>query len=789
MTENNSTNLTPARSELNDEIDIKRLFYILLRQWYWIIICLITGIAGAYFYSKYTPNKYQVNTSLLITENRKGLDVESIFMENMIPGANKVSLQNEIEFLRSYTLNHQAIDNLNWQSYWQQKNFLVWNGLYLNEPFLLQISDEALNPSGIFLTITPVSPEQYQIEVDGEVKLNNQSPVKEISFNETATYGQPFKNEYFNFILHKKDKSSNLLGNEYRFSFVSKSKFTYEYLKKVSADFSKDSEVIKLSIESTEPMRDIHYLNELVRVYLGLKLELQTLTQKRSLDFIDAQLSGISSDLSKAENNFTEFRSKNQIIDISSQGSLIMEQLKEIEKEKSQMQMQLDYFKNLQRYLGKIQNADQLVAPSVVGITDATLSSLVLQLSELYSRRKILSFSAYENNPSLILLNQEIEQINDQLREILVNLIDNTEVSVSSLNQRYNQINNQLNNMPEQEQQLINIQRQYELTNEIYTFLLQRRAELEIALASAVVDIHIIDPAQYERLIPINQSAMLILLIGAFLGLLIPAIIIILKDFFDNSIHLQEDIEKLTNLNILGNVFHSTFPSELVVIEHPTAPITESYRTIRTNLQYKFSSKSENVIGIHSVIPSEGKTFTATNLATIFAMNDKKTILIGTDMRKPRLHKVFELSNDIGLSGYLSGQNTLKEVILKTSIENLSLISSGHIPPNPAELLEREAFTTLINELKKEFDYIILDNAPVSRVTDGLITSKISDLNLFVLRYGVSKKDQLKFINDIAKQSVMKNPALIINDVKIGRLGYGYGYSYSYKYGYGKGYN
>ena len=185
--------------------------------------------------------------------------------------------------------------------------------------------------------------------------------------------------------------------------------------------------------------------------------------------------------------------------------------------------------------------------------------------------------------------------------------------------------------------------------------------------------------------------------------------------------------------------------------------------------------------------PAEGKTFNSVNLSSILAMNDKKTILLGVDLRKPRLHRIFKISNEKGLSNYLVGQSQITEIIQETNIDNLFVIPAGPIPPNPAELLERPAFKQLLEELKNQFDFIIIDNAPVSRVTDGLITSKLSDLNLFVLRYGVSKKDQLKFINDIAKQGVMQNPALIINDVKLSRLGYGY--AYSYNYGYGKGYS
>lgn len=768
--------------EQNDEIDVKRLFFLLLRRWYWLVLGLFIGATGACLFIKYTPDKYQVNTSLLVTDESKGFDMENLFMEGMAGSTRKASLQNEVEFLRSYTLNHQAVDNLNWQSFWQKRNLIIWNGIYLNEPFILNKSGEALNPEGILIYITPLSVTQYKIKADGEITQEG-SPQK-VKFEATANYGQPFSNEYFNFTLTPKENSDELIGERYRFSFIDKSKLTTSYLKRVNTDYGQGSEIIKLSIESTEFLRDIHYINELVRVYLELKLDLQTQTQKRSLDFIDSQLSGISSDLDEAENNFTEFRSKNQIIDLSSQGSLIMEQLKEIEQEKSQMQMQLDYLKNLQRYLGNIQSAEQLVAPSVVRITDATLNALVLKLSELYSRRKVLAFSARENNPSLILLNQEIEQVNQQVREMLVNLIDNTELSVNTLNLRYNRINKLLNNIPEQEQQLINIQRQYELTNEIYTYLLQRRAELEISLAAAVVDIQIIDPAQIERLVPLNKSPLLILFLGTFLGLLLPGLVILIIDFFDNSIHFQEEIEKLTSITILGNVFHSTYKSELVVVHEPQAPITESYRTIRTNLQYKLTKSTQKVIGLHSVQPAEGKSFNATNLASIIAMNDKKTILIGADMRKPRLHKIFNLSNTKGLSNYLVDQYSGKEIIQQTDIDNLSVIVSGPIPPNPAELIERPAFSQLMEELRTEYDYIIIDNAPVSRVTDGLITSKYCDLNLFILRYGVSKKNQLKFINDIVIQGAMNNPTLIINDVKLSHFNYGY----SYQYAYGKGY-
>ena len=776
--------LNDLPQQLNDEkvINYKRLFFLLIQNWYWLVILTIIGAGSGYLYGKFTPQTYKIDSSIIVPEDKNALNLGSLF-ENEMPGLGKVTINNEIELLKSYTLNHRVVDNLNWRTAWYEKDFLVWKGLYTKEPFVVQEIDNGLNTEGIYLTVTPEGDGRYQLEADGTGLINN-DPV-DVSFSETITLGEPFQNEFFNFTLHAKEGVEIDEDQEYRFVFQNINKQTFNYLEKIQiVQTDKQGEVIRLSLEGTEALRNIHYLNELIRVYLDLKLEQQTQTQKRSLEFIDKQLSGISDSLNVAGTTFTEFRSRNQIIDLSAQGTLVMEQLSEIERQKSQQQIQLEYFRNLLTYLEKDENINQISTPSVVGIEDPSLNALVLRLGELYSRREVLSFSAYENNPTLVLLNKEIRQVNEQLRENLINLIDNAQISIKSLDARQSRINSDLNNLPGQEQQMINIQRKYQLTSEIYTFLLQKRAEIEIALAAAVVDIQIIDPARMERIVKTGRGNLILLLFGAFLGLLVPVIYILLADQLNSKIHLQEDVERLTKLTIIGNVLHSRAKSELVVVEHPTAPISESYRTIRTNLQYKFTEPGQKVIGIHSISPGEGKTFTATNLASILAMNDKKTLLIGADMRKPRLHQMFGLDNSQGLSNYLVGQFGETDITKQTLIDNLWVIPSGPIPPNPAELLERPRMTALMEWAKKEFDYIIFDNAPVSMVTDGLITCRHADLNLFILRYGVSNKDQLKFINEITGKGNMPNAALVINDIKLD----GYGYSYSYKYAYGKGY-
>lgn len=487
---------------------------------------------------------------------------------------------------------------------------------------------------------------------------------------------------------------------------------------------------------------------------------------------------GISDSLNSAGINFTEFRSKDKIINIGEQGTQVMTNLMQIESDRNKNQMQLDYFRNLLEYLGKSDDNKQLVAPSVVGIQDPALNTMVVKLSELYSRRQVLSFSANETNPTLVMIDKEIAQANARLKENLRNLIQNAEVLNNSLDSQKSTINAQLNKLPAKEQDLINYQRRYDLTNEIYTFLLQKRSEINIALAGATPEVQIIDAARMETVSPIGLTPMSKIMIGLLFGLMIPAAYLLVIGFFSSTIQTQDDVASATRLPILGNVIHSNSKSDTPVNDNPRSGIAESYRSIRTNLQFVLNGTEKKIVSIHSTSPGEGKSFTSVNLATILAMNDKKVVLVGADLRKARLHKIFNLPNDKGLSTYLSGQDSLNDILFECIIDNLMVIPAGPVPPNPSELIDRPGMKSLLDELATRYDYIIVDNAPVSLVTDGLLAGRLAHLNVFILRYGVSKKEQIKLINQIADNKVLHNINLVINDIQGPGFGYGYGGSY-----------
>lgn len=766
-----------------EDIDYRRIFYLIIRNWYWLPISIALGVAVAFFYVQRQHQVYKAEATIMVPKSGDSFNLQQLFDEQF-RGAGAV-VANELEILKSYTLNNNVVHSLNWRVTWQTRNYLRWDGLYGHEPFTVLEEEGCKNADGIQIYIEPIDAVSYKVWASGEASINGVK--RDIDFEATAKFGEQFKNDFCCFTLLHNVEPTVVTGNQYRFAFQNMHALTRAYQNKLQVELTdRNSEVIRMEIQGDEPLREVHYLNKLIELYLDDKLKMQTQIQRQTLEFINQRLAGITDSLDAAGDVFNTFRSENQIFDLSVQGEMVMEQLSTLEEQILMKEAELEYYNSLVDYLKSDGETSTLKAPSVAGIQDAMLNNLVYKLAELQTRRQMLTLSTHENNPTLTRLDAEVDQLKSQLDENLENLISNTDIALQSFNRQKDNIRQRLSRLPGQEQKLIDISRRYEITGNLYDLMLQKRAEFEIALASSVVNIQVIDEARIENTVPTGMGALMKYLLGAVVGLVLVLAVIFIKDLLDNKIHMQEDVEGLTNLTVLGHVLHNTGKSELMVMENPTAPLTESIRSIRTNMAFALSEPGQKVIGVNSVHPGEGKTFISANIASILAMNDKKTLLIGADMRKPRFSNVFNVPKDHGLSAYLSGQDELKNLVYPTSLDHLFVIPAGQLPPNPAELLEKVRFNELIDWARENFDYVVVDNSPVSLVTDGFITGRLSDLNIFILRNGVSRKDQVKFINDIAAKGHMKNVALIINDVSPAR--YGYYYYASYKYAYMKGY-
>jgi len=342
----------------------------------------------------------------------------------------------------------------------------------------------------------------------------------------------------------------------------------------------------------------------------------------------------------------------------------------------------------------------------------------------------------------------------------------------------------QLKTLPLNEQQLLNIKRKYDLYNQFYTYLLQKRAEAGIQKASTISNVRMIDQARYDQIIKVGNDKKNILLIAIILGLLLPIVLFFLWNLLNTRIREKEDITNNTSIPIIGIVGHAPGPGDLPIKDAPNSSFAESLRRIRTNLQFILRDPEQSVIMVTSSVSGEGKTFVAANLSIIIAMNNKRVLLVGCDLRRPSLHKLFNLDNKAGLSSIIIGEKAIQECISSTSIENLDLLPAGPVPPNPSELVETKEMEQLFHELVKQYDYIILDTPPLALVSDSLSLSKYVHSTLYVIRQNFSHKDTISIANLMQQEDHLPNLVLLINDIKPSRsLGY------NYFYGYGKGYS
>lgn len=781
-----------------ETVDIKAMMARLVQRWYLFVIFGLAGLTGGILYVRYSTNSYQVKATLFVPRLSTGIEAG---FEGLLPGdliENQAEVYNQMEILKSYYLHEEVARHLNWRVSWfkkdcwsvnnlmDRKDMFHWVSYYKDVPFTLKEAEGQDNPAGIRLFIDPLDNKSYHFSAS--FKITREGKTTHVEVDTTGIYDQPFSNSYFHFTLHPVQPLRAYVDCHYSFCFNNLSQIAGSYRSRLSVGLNdKESDIILLQLSGKHPQQEMDYLNELIDVYIQNKISFQTATHQQSLRFIEQQLSGMSDSLSVAGTSFTRYRSQNQMINVSKQGSQVMTMLQELETEKNQNQLQLDYFTHLMETLSRSPGVEAPLSPSVVGVQDITFNRTVVKLGELISRRQVISFSARENNPTLVMMDREIAQINASLKENLDNLIRNARVEQNTLARQTQNVMARLNELPGKEQTLINYKRHFELASTTYTYLLHRKAEIEIALAGATSDVRVIDAACRETTYLTGLSPRYKMMMGLLSGLAFPGILVLGTFFLSNTIIRQEDITEHTQIPILGNIIHSRMGTDTPVKDYPKSAIAESYRNIRTALQFMLPEGQGRVVAIHSINPGEGKSFTSANLATILAMNSKRVILVGCDMRKPRLHKVFNCSNEHGLSTFLSGQDPLEQVILETEVDHLHLLPAGPFPPNPTELLDHPRMGSLLKDLASRYDYVLLDNSPISLVSDALLTGKLSDLNLFILRYGISRKDQVKAINQLAEMHRLDKLALLVNDIS----GAGFGYSdyyYSKYHRYGDGY-
>jgi len=768
-----------------ESIDIKKYLFLFISKWYWFAITIGIGVSVAYLVNRYSESVYRVNSSIIVSEENSDVGgIESI-VEDMFRTRRRrrAMVENEITILKSYKLAQIAVEKLDFGITYTGvgRREIVESEMYKNSPFIVILDTSETNLRNYPVYVTILSNSKALIEI------NDKYNIKQELF-----FGENFRSTPFNFKIELRDAGNFMYkkeeSNKYYFNINTVNGLTNRYKNKLNIDVNDEKgSILFLSMTGFVAQQTADYLNKIMEVYIQTDLNEKNQKAANTIVFINEQLNNIVDSLEIAETNLQNFRLNNQIINLSRKGQVIFEKLEKLQERKNELKLRTKYFNYIKQFLAKQENSGPVISPTIIDIENSVLDNLITKYNEKILQRSTLSYSAKDEVSLIIILDNEIRELKTVLNEKISSSLASNKISLSDINSRLKVVENEIQQLPKDERKLVNIERKYKINNELYTYLLEKRAEAGITKASNVANNKILDIARAENAIPISPKRSQNYMIGFVIGLMIPTAVILLIDFLDNKITEKKDIENNTNIPILGTIGHNATQTENPVFANPKSPMAESFRSLRTNLQYLLREENKKVITVTSTISGEGKTFAATNLATILAMSNKKTLLVGLDLRKPNLHKRFNLPNNVGLSTYLINENTKEEIIFSTEIDNLFVATSGPVPPNPAELIETDKMKTFFEYAKQTFDYIIIDTPPVAIVTDALLINQYTDANLFVIRQKYSSKQVFELINNLHKNKKAKNMGILVNDIKVPKY-YGYGYNYGYSYGYGYGY-
>lgn len=769
----------PQAQYIKDEkpINWKKYFFLSIRNWYWFLIVLGIGLGVAFFKIRYSIPQFQAMATLIIEEEENTQDVVSQ-LRSVRYFRRQSDLANETAKLTAFTLINRTVDSLSQDIFWTAHGRIRKRPLYSSPRYELKILSDSVSwfkeKEWFIDYIDDESYRFYRNEyIDTILQLNTTIEIEKWRFSISQ-------------LNHAGHDTYSFIVND----LVSLSK---RYKQKLAVESEEQrGTVISLRSEGSVGEREVDFLNMLSNIYILSELERKQTIAENTFEFIDDQIVVILDSLNKAENQLLTFRLSNNVINLSREGEIAFERLKGFHEQRTQLTLQGNYFAYLKKYMEDRNDPQTIIAPTLADGGDQLLIGAVNNLQQLYEERENLDISVHADNPGIASINERVRGTRLRIIEIVNGLIENNQLTQEQLNTEEKSIIDQLKTLPLSEQQLLNIKRKYDLYNQFYTFLLQKRAEAGIQKASAISNVRILDRARVDHLIPVGSDKKLILLMAILAGLLIPGGVIVLRDLVDNRIREREDITNNTDIPIIGTIGHAKSGNVLQTKIDPTSAFTESLRHIRTNLAFSLREKDQKVIMITSSISGEGKTFCTANLASIIAMNGKKVLIMGCDLRKPTLHKVFNISNEVGFTSFIMGNNTYEEVILPTSIENLFVLPAGPIPPNPAELIETKEMESLFIKVKKEFDYIIIDTPPIALVADALSLASYADLTLYLVRQYHSSKGVLEIVNSLKYEDKLAKPYLLINDIKPSKsmgmnyyYGYGKGYNYGYyKYGY-----
>ncbi|MEM6763865.1 MAG: polysaccharide biosynthesis tyrosine autokinase [Bacteroidota bacterium] len=783
-----------------DYIPVQVLLARLLSKWYWFAISLVLFIGLAKVYLMTKDDIYEVKATLLLDE-KKGLEElngSDNFMKELGLFEQRSELQDEIGILTSYSLVEQAVRPLNQGiSYFKQgkvKSRQVFNNL----PFLVLVDSSHYQLINLTINVKPVSKDFFMLEAEGEdvwVYLPTENKVvlelPEISFKQKIRLNESFQSQYLKFELvsnpARKDPSAPI-KSEYSFSINSFDQLTEYYREKLVVkpydEETKKGKLVELSSQGPSIELETRFLNELIDAYISYETEKSRKDGVKIVKFLDNQMAKVADSLARVEYSLSYFRESRNIADLATASKKLTEELLELERDRAALTVksqQVEYiYENLQNARG---DGDGDFSPATVDIEDASLQNLLIELNKLKAEKAEMTLSAKGDNPRLGQINSKIENIEARVLEITRNMVNTQRIALDVYNNRISEVRGRMSSLPSDERELTRLQREFKAKSDLFKYLQEKKAEASVAVANSSSNNLIVDKARQAGDTPVSPNRMLFYLLALVLGGGLPGAVILGADLLNDKVSSLRALESSTDIKVLGLIINNDTKANVLTAQNSDSVLAECFRAVRVRMQDMGGTVPIKVIGVTSTWAGEGKTFCANNLSSILAQSGKRTVLVDVDLRKPRMMEYHEVDNICGLSTYLRGQHNLDQIIQSSKIENLDLISSGPAQLNALDLIDTERFFRLIQELKAEYDYVILDTPPIGQTTDYVILKSYTDFTLYIVRHNKTKLQTLNMINEMYEDGNVGNIGILVNDIKLNQA---FGYGGEKIYGYGK---
>ncbi|MBK9283888.1 MAG: polysaccharide biosynthesis tyrosine autokinase [Sphingobacteriaceae bacterium] len=781
----NNNQLKDITERLNSNFDIGILVYLFHKSRFWIICFFVASFICGYLYLRYSNIVYESRAIIQIADASKD---NLLRLNNIDQGTNV--LAEAVEQLKSKIfLKNYVVENLDISvNYFSQGTFKS-NDLYNNSPYKLKVN---VKNKGIYGN-------KIVVQINKDLKggaLNFGNRIEKFEFNKWLKLEEFDINIYLNPEMSESEIFATLEENKGLY-------FTLSDIDVVTAQIASKLEIkitneyaktLMIRVKDFNPTKSSDIVNAVIEEYLTYDITRKSESSRKILDFIESQLGNVYNELRLTESDLQKFRKEKNI---GGKETILNSELARYSKLEDQLlQIELDE-KIIEEIQNKINAKKSIDIYELISLISGTeyedlIKEITQSIQKLLLEKENMLYSVTPNS-------KQIEQINYQIenqRKLLIESLNSVKIKYrtkyKNLLEKSSSYKSKFNQNPEDEVEFSRLTRLYSINEKYYTLLLEKKTEYSISKASAVSKNVILEKAQGNG-VKISPSTRNTILISFLSGLLLSAALLFIRYIFHDKIYTLSDITKYSsgNVALLGIVpkYPNNIPvSQLIVDKNPKALISEAFRTIRTNLGFISNTAGSKIISITSTISGEGKTFVAINIAGILAFTGKKVIIIDLDMRKPKIHKGFGVTNNIGMSTILTNTSSIEECYNLSPMENLKFITAGPSPPNPSELIMSSKLNEVIEYLKKEFDYIVIDNAPIGLVTDGIVTIQKADFPIYVFRAGYSKKMFTQILDKLKNESKIKNLSVVLNDVDISRKIYSYNYGYGYGYGYGGGY-